>query len=149
MASLTTWKPTRNLFGIHKEMDRIFDNFLGDWNFPRRTVHRNWLPPVDILDTDDHVEIRAEVPGLSEKDVHVSITDNVLTLRGEKKQESEVKDGGYHRVERSYGRFQRSFTLPSNLQTDKVKATFKNGVLAILVPKTEQAKPKEIPISIE
>lgn len=149
MASLTTWKPMRGLFETHKEMDRIFDSFFRRGTVFDRLTHSNWLPPVDVLDTEDYVEIRAEVPGLSEKDVHVSIADDVLTLKGEKKHESEEKDGNYHRLERSYGHFQRSFALPKNLEAEQVKAMFKNGVLTISIPKTEQSKPKEIPISTE
>ena len=106
----------------------------------------NWAPPVDVVDADDHVEFRAEVPGLSEDDVHVSVTENVLTIKGEKKSESEDKDSGYHLVERSYGQFQRSFSLPRNLRTDDIDASFTRGVLTISVPKTKKEEAKEIPI---
>ena len=149
MTTLATWKPARELFDIHREVNRVFGNFLGRRGTPRVAVRRNWLPPVDIVDADDRVEIRVEVQGLSEEDINVSITENVLTLKGEKKNESDGKAGDYRRVERGYGQFQRSFTLPGNLQTDQTKAGFKNGVLTISVPKTEQAQPKEIPISTE
>ncbi|MYE89174.1 Hsp20/alpha crystallin family protein, partial [Candidatus Poribacteria bacterium] len=101
------------------------------------------------LEADEHVEIRAEIPGLSEKDVQVSVTDDVLTLKGEKTQESEDKDQKYHRVERSYGRFQRSFTLPANLDPEDIKAKFTNGVLTVSIPKVKEVEPKEVQISVE
>ncbi len=145
MTSLATWRPIQDL----NEMDRFFD----DWHRPARyrAEHGSldWLPAVDILEADDHVEIRAEIPGLSETDVHVSVTDDVLTLKGEKKHESEEKAPKYHRVERSYGRFQRSFTLPSNLNPEDIKAKFTNGVLTVSIPKVEKVKPKEIQVRVE
>lgn len=151
MMSLTLRRPKRHLFDIYDGMDRIFDDFFGRWPAFLRAESRDWdwRPPVDISETDDNVEIRAEIPGLSEKDVSVSVTDNVLTLKGEKKHESEVNEENYHRVERAYGHFHRSFTLPANLQTDNAKATFKDGVLTLSIPKAEEVKPKEIKISVE
>lgn len=149
MTSIATWKPTRGLFSTHSDIDRIFDGLFGKWDFPRLATHSAWAPPVDVVDAEDHVEFRAEVPGLSEDDVHVSVTQNVLTLKGEKKHESEEQNGNYHRVERRYGRFQRSFNLPRNLRTDDVSASFKSGILTISVPKAEEAQPKQIPISTE
>ena len=102
----------------------------------------DWMPVVDILEANEHVEIRAEIPGLSEKDVQVSVTDDVLTLKGEKTQASEENDQKYHRVERSYGRFQRSFTLPANLNPEDIKAKFMNGVLTVSIPKAKEVQPK-------
>ncbi len=155
MTSLTRWRPRRNLLDIHRGMDRVFDDIFRpfeDFFSParyREWNNRDWLPAVDVLEADDHVEIRAEVPGLSEKDVHVSVTDNVLTLKGEKTQETSENGENYHRVERSYGSFQRSFTLPRNLQAENTVASFKNGVLTVSIPKVEEVKPKEIQISVE
>lgn len=148
MTSLTTWRPTRNLFTLHNDMGRVFDDFFRPARHRAENHRWDWLPAVDVLEADNHIEIRAEVPGLSEKDIHVSVTDDVLTVRGKKRHESEDKENRYHRVERSYGRFERSFTLPKNLNTDDIKAAFKAGVLTVSVPKAEQAKPKEIPISV-
>ena len=149
MTTLTIWKPARGLSDIHREVNHLFDNLWGSRGLPRVAVRQNWAPPVDIVNVNDRVEIRVEVPGLSEDDINVSITENVLTLKGEKKYESDENAGEYRRVERKYGKFQRSFTLPGNLQTDQTEAGFKNGVLTISVPKTEQAQPKEIPITTE
>ena len=141
----------RNLSSIYNRMDRMFDDFFGGRPAILRaeTKDWDWSPPVDISESGSHVEIRAEVPGLSQDDVSVSVTENVLTFKGEKKQESEGKDETAHRVERAYGRFHRSFTLPKSLQTDGAKASFKDGVLTLSIPKVEQPKPKEIQISVE
>lgn len=141
----------RNLSSIYNRMDRIFDDFFGGRSVFLRpeTGDWDWSPAVDISETDNHVEIRAEVPGLSKEDVSIALTENILTLKGEKKQESDVKDETVHRVERAYGRFHRAFTLPKSLQTEEAKATFKDGVLTLFIPKVEQHKPKEIQISVE
>lgn len=149
MTSLATWKPLQDIFSTRREIDRIFDSFFGNHGVLRSRSDSNWAPPVDVVDADDHVEFRAEVPGLSEDNVHVSVTENVLTIKGEKKIESEDKDSGYHLVERSYGQFQRSFGLPRNLRTDDIDASFTKGVLTISVPKTKKEEAKEIPIRTE
>lgn len=149
MTSLTTWKPLQDIFSTRRDIDRIFDNFFGNHGVSHSRTDSAWAPPVDVVDAEDHVEFHAEVPGLSEDDVHVSVTENVLTIKGEKKSESEDKNTGYHLVERNYGQFQRSFSLPKNLRTDDIDASFKNGVLSISVPKTKKEEAKEIPIRTE
>ena len=149
MTSLTTWKPLQDIFSTRREIDRIFDSFFGNHGVSRSTRDSTWAPLVDVVDSDDHVEFRAEVPGLSEDDVQVSVTENVLTIKGEKKSESEDKNAGYRLVERSYGQFQRSFNLPKNLRTEDVDASFKRGVLTISVPKSRKEAAKEIPIRTE
>ena len=146
--AITRWRPFRDLISIQDEMNRLFDDFF------ERPVTRPewtggvWCPCVDMSETKDNVIIKTEIPGISKDDVKVSVQDNVLTLSGEKKQEKE-KDANYHRIERSYGSFSRSFTLPTSVQPDKVKANYKDGVLNITLPKSEEVKPKEIPISVE
>jgi HSP20 family protein len=145
--ALTTWKPMSDLFDIHNEMSRVFDDFFG--RTPRRGSGGEWVPAVDISETPEEIFLRAEIPGASEKDVNVSVTDNVLTLKGEKRQESAAKGENYHRVERTYGAFQRSFSLPRNLKTENTTATFKNGVLTVCIPKAEEVKPKEIRVSVD
>jgi HSP20 family protein len=102
-----------------------------------------------VSETKDNLVINTEIPGMSKDDVNVSVKDNVLTLSGEKKQEKEEKDADYHRIERSYGSFSRSFTLPTSVQPDKVKAAYKDGILRITLPKSEEVKPKQIPITVE
>lgn len=148
MRSLAT-RPIQDLFSIHNEMSRFFDNWHRPTRYRAEGENLDWMPVVDILEASEHVEIRAEIPGLSEKDVQVSVTDDVLTLKGEKAQESEENDQKYHRVERSYGRFQRSFTLPANLDPEDIKAKFTNGVLTVAIPKAKEVQPKEIQISVE
>ena len=149
MTSLTTWKPLQDIFSTRREIDSIFDNFFGSHGVSRSTKNSAWTPLVDVVDSDDHVEFHAEVPGLSEDDVQVSVTENVLTIKGEKKSESEDKNAGYRLVERSYGQFQRSFSLPKNLRTEDIDASFKRGVLIISVPKSRKEEAKEIPIRTE
>jgi len=133
---------------MRKEMDRLFENFFS--TRPRRTglLEGTWQPSVDVSETDDEIIVKAELPGLTHDDINISLTDNVLTIKGEKKQEKEDKGENYHRVERSYGNFQRTFTLPSSVQSENTKATFKDGILTINIPKTEEAKPKEIKINV-
>jgi HSP20 family protein len=130
-------------------MSRLFDNWYKPARYRAEGESLDWVPVVDILEADEHVEIRAEIPGLSEKEVQVSVTDDVLTLKGEKTQESEDKDQKYHRVERSYGHFQRSFTLPAHLDPKDIKAKFTHGVLTVSIPKVKDAEPKEIQIGVE
>ena len=139
-------RPTSDLLDIRGEMSRVFDDFFV--RRPSLRVLRNvgWSPNIDIADTDEEITLKAELPGMTKEDVDVSITDNILTLRGEKKQEQETKKENYHRIERSYGSFQRIFTLPKSIQSDKIKANFKDGILNINIPKAEEVKPKQIAI---
>ncbi len=127
--------------------DRVFQDRLDpDW----RSLGNNWVPAVDVEETENEYVFKAEMPGIKKDDVKISILDNVLTLTGEKRtvEEKTDKEKKYHRVERSYGTFQRSFALSSPIKADKISATYKDGILEIQVPKTEEAKPKEIDIQI-
>ena len=147
MNYLTTRRPMRNLFGFHNEMGRIFGDLLGSDENGTDTENTAWMPTVDISETENGFEIRAELPGVSESDVNVSVTDNRLTIKGEKHQAEETDGKNYHRVERRYGSFQRNFTLPKHVDTDGIKAGFADGVLTLEIPKAEAAKPTEIPIT--
>ena len=148
--SLIRWRPTRDLLSIRDEVNRLFDNFFTGLPERRRgLLEGEWAPSVDIAETDNEVVVTAELPGVKQDDVDITITDDVLTLKGEKKEEKEVKEKNYHRIERSYGSFQRSVSLPAGVQADKAKATYKDGVLHITVPKAEEAKPKQIKINVE
>ncbi len=131
------------------QIDREMDRFLNDL-FGRGVVRfsERWMPNVDVTETKDEVVVRAEVPGMNKEDISITLQDGVLTLRGEKKQETTEKEASIHRVERNYGSFVRSFTLPTLVQADKVKAGYKDGVLTITLPKAEEAMPKEITISV-
>ena len=148
MTYLTTRRPMKNLFSLHNEMGRIFGDLFDSDENGTDTEKTAWIPTVDVSETENGFEIRAELPGVSENDVNISVTDNRLTIKGEKRQEAETDGKNYHRVERRYGTFQRSFTLPRNVETDTIKAQFTDGVLTLEIPKAEAAKPTEIPITV-
>ena len=148
MTYLTTRRPMRNLFSFPDEMGRIFGDLFAPHEDGTDTEETSWIPTVDISETENGYEIRAELPGVSENDVNVAVTDNLLTVKGEKRQEAETEGKNYHRVERRYGSFQRSFTLPRHIETDAINAEFKAGVLTLGIPKAEAAKPTEIPIKV-
>jgi HSP20 family protein len=147
--AITRWRPFRDMVSIQDEMNKLFDDFFGRPLVRPGWTEGVWSPSVDVSEDKDNVIIKAEMPGVSKDDVKISVQDNVLTLKGEKKQEKEEKDKNYHRIERSYGSFCRSFQLPTTVKTDKIKASYKGGVLSVTLPKTEEVKPKEIPIGIE
>jgi len=131
------------LISLPDEIERFFSDFGLD----TRASDTVWSPSVDLAENDDSYEVKAEIPGMKREDIKVSYRDDVLTLTGEKKQEKENKDKNYHRIERAYGRFERSFWLPKEVKADEIKAQYKNGVLSISIPKAEEVKPKEIEVS--
>jgi HSP20 family protein len=136
---------------VQERMNRIFDEaFRGtsrgsedDW-----ALGGSWAPVVDIFEHEGNLVLKAELPGVDPKDVDVRVENNTLTLRGERKFASEVKREKYHRVERAYGTFSRSFTLPNVVDTDKIKAEYKDGVLQVTLPTREEAKPKQIAVAV-
>jgi len=142
---LTPWRPFRELRPFWKEMDRWWDRFFADKPLTGMFTE-DWFPSVDVSETNDRLIVKAELPGLEGKDINVSISGYVLTIKGEKKKEEEQKDEHYYSCERYSGSFQRSFQLPVTVETDKVEAAFDKGVLKITFPKTEKAKKKEIEI---
>ena len=148
MTYLTTRRPMRNLFNLHNQMEKVFSDLFASHEGETDREETSWMPTVDISETENGFEIRAELPGVSENDVNVSVTDNLLTIKGEKHQAAETDGKNYHRVERRYGSFQRSFTLPRHVETDAIKAEFKDGVLTLGIPKAEAAKPTEVPITV-
>ena len=130
---------------FHRQMDRLFDEFFRDFSLaPFRGVDESWgayVPSIDVKENEKEFQISAELPGMDDKDVEVSITGDVLTIKGEKKLEKEEEeDKGYYRRERAYGSFQRRIQLPAEVDTDKVSAHFKKGVLTVTLPKTEEAQ---------
>lgn len=146
--TIVRWTPFRDMLGIQDEMNRLFNAYLeGSREGSEDAVL--WAPLVDICETDEEITVTSEMPGMKKEDVKISVQDNVLTLKGEKKQEIDEKEKNFHRVERSYGVFERSFSLPSSVQTDKIKASYKDGVLTITLPKSEETKPKEIDIAVK
>ena len=148
--SLMRWRTGRELTTIRDEMNRLFDDFFSGLPERRRELlESEWAPRVDIAETDENVVVTAELPGVNQDNVDITVVNDVLTLKGEKKDEKEIKKENYHRIERSYGSFQRSVSLPTGVQADKAKATYKDGVLSITIPKAEEAKPKSIKINVE
>ncbi len=133
---------------LHRELDRLFDDFTRGFGFPARAAKSLMAPRIDVAETDKEIEVTAELPGLEEKDVEVTLVDDLLTVRGEKKRETEEKGKDYQLVERSYGSFIRQLRLPFDAESHKVSATFKNGVLTVKVvkPKQVQGKSAKIPI---
>jgi HSP20 family protein len=125
-----------------REVDRLFDAFFGA---ERGT--RQWVPPVDLVEADDHFVLKADLPGLSEADVSIEVQDGALTISGERKAEHETQERGWYRIERSFGSFSRSLTLPDGVDTDAISASFEHGVLEVRVPKPEQRKPRRVEIS--
>ena len=141
------WDPFRNVSDIQGEVNRLFDTFLGR-SMTGSPASRAWLPAVDMHETKDDLVLTVEVPGVREKDVTVSITGDLLTIKGERRWDDEAKDRQYLHVERAYGHFERLVQLPMAVQADKVKATYREGVLMITLPKAEELKPRQIKIDI-
>jgi HSP20 family protein len=127
-------------------MDHIFGEFFGRTPSSMAATEAMWSPLVDIHETKDSFLLMAELPGVKQEDVEVSVEGDTLTLKGERKREAEVKEDQYHRIERSYGRFERSILLPSVVDPNRVKATYRDGVLEVQLPKKEEAKPKAVKI---
>jgi len=154
--SLTRWNPARELatwpsdiFSMQRDINRLFDNFFrGDRTPEESTSLSLWTPAVDIEEREDAYSVKVELPGVSKEDVKITLESNTLTIRGDKKQEKEEKGKNYHRVERSYGSFQRSFALPSTVKAEKIDASYKDGILEITLPKAEEAKPKQIEVKV-
>jgi HSP20 family protein len=147
--TLMRWSPLtspRDLIGIQDEVNRLLDNFYG--RSPSRSDGMIFTPTVDIEETAEEFIIRADLPGVQQKDVKVSLMGDTLTIRGERRYDTNQKDGTVHRVERVYGSFERSFTLGAPVSNDKVKATYRDGVLEIRVPKAEEARMKEIEVQV-
>jgi HSP20 family protein len=125
-----------------REIDRVFDAFFGQTDQGRR-----WVPPMDLVEADDHFVLKADLPGLSDGDVSIEVQDGTLTISGERKAEHEQREKGWYRIERSYGSFNRSLTLPDGVDAERIEASFEHGVLEVRIPKPEDRKPRRISIS--
>jgi len=145
---LVPWKPSGELTSLRREMDNLWNRFLGETSLPR-FVSEEWLPAVDISETNDKLLVRAELPGMDVKDVKVTISGDILTIKGEKKQETERKDEHCYCSESYSGSFQRTIRLPAGIKADKIDATFEKGILQIALAKTEETKKKEIEIKVK
>jgi HSP20 family protein len=144
---LTPWRPFGELSSLRREMDRLWENFFGE-RLLTRMWEREWAPSLDVSESKDNFVVKAEVPGIDAKDIDISLTGDVLTIRGEKKQEKEEREEDYHLVETSYGSFSRSVRLPAEVESNKIKASYKNGILNITLPKSEKVKAKEVKIKV-
>jgi HSP20 family protein len=154
--ALTAWRPFSEMARWEREMERMFDDFFGRrlrplWGerwWPARAVDVS-VPAVDLYEEKDEIVAKVELPGLEKDDIEVNISNHLLTIKGEKKKEEEAKEANYYCSERSYGSFSRTVDLPKEVQVDKAQASFKKGVLEIRLPKSEEAKKKEIKITVE
>jgi HSP20 family protein len=149
---LTIWKPFREMVPIdfermRREMDRLWDSFFKRTG--RTEEEGEYLPALDVCETKDQILVKAEVPGVDPKDLDISLSDGILTLKGEKQEHEGEERVSCHLTERSYGAFSRSIQLPASVQSDKINASCKNGVLQIVLPKSEEAKTREIKINIQ
>lgn len=152
---LTTWRPFRGLTPfkefdrMRREMDRLWESFFEGGLRGRTEEIGEWVPSLDLVETKNDLVVKAEVPGMEPNDIDISLSDGVLTIKGEKKQEKEEKEADYHLIERCYGAFTRSLRLPKEVQSDKISASYKDGILKVILPKSEEAKKKEIRIKVE
>jgi len=146
--AIVRWEPLRDLVAAQRDFGRLFREAFGSQLGETELSTRSWAPPVDIYETPDAIVLKADLPGVDPKDVEVRVEDNTLYLKGERKFAKEVNEQNYHRVERSYGSFARSFALPNSISADKVTAEFKDGLLIVTMPKREEAKPKTIKIDV-
>ena len=145
--TLDRWDPFRGMGDIQTEINRLFDDIVGRPG-TMTAGERMWLPTVDVHETKDDIVLSFDIPGVSEKDVQLTITGDLLTVKGERRFERESTENTYHRAERVYGKFERSVQLPTTVQTDKVKATYREGVLEVKLAKAEEVKPRQIKIDL-
>ena len=147
MIAIERWRPFGSVAKWDSEVNRLFDGFFGR---PTGTSsgEQMWAPALDMYETKDDIVLNFELPGVREKDVTLSITGDVLTLKGERAFDRDVKDESYHHVERVFGKFERSVQLPMEVQAEKVQATYRDGMLEVRLPKAEEVKPREIKINI-
>ena len=149
MTTIVRWDPFREMGTLHDRMSRLYDEVWGRGRREDESVTGNWMPSVDVKETKDALEISTELAGIDPKDVEVTVENGVLTLKGSRNFEKAVEGETYHRVERAYGSFERSFTLPTNVESDKINATYHHGVLHLTVPKREEAKPRSVAIKVQ
>jgi HSP20 family protein len=143
MPAVVRFDPFRDITSLRDEMNRLFSRTVGDGV----SSGSAWTPAVDIFDTEEAIVLKAELPGLAAEDIDIEIDDNVLTLKGERRFQETVDEGRFYRLERAYGHFQRSVTLPQGVKADEISADFENGVLSVRVPKADEVKPRKIAIA--
>lgn len=141
MPAVVRWDPYRDITALRDEMNRLFTRSFGD-----ASGGAAWTPAMDVFDHQDAILVTVELPGLSAEDIDIEVDDNVLTLSGERRFDDRVEEGRYYRLERAYGRFQRSLTLPQGVKADQITADFDNGVLHVRVPKADEVRPRKIAV---
>ena len=144
--AIVRWEPLREFTTLQNEMNRLFGTVFDTPTPSNGGTMRRWMPAMDLMETEDHFVLRADLPGLSEEDVNIEVEDRVLTVSGERRSEHEHENEGYHRIERSYGSFSRSLTLPQGIDPGAVAAEFDRGVLEVRIPKPEERKPHRVEI---
>jgi HSP20 family protein len=144
--AIIRWDPFRDLVSLREKMNRLFEDAVTARGEERDMISSTWAPSVDIYETENAIIMNAEVPGIDEKDIEIKIEDNTLIINGERKLEKETSEENYHRIERSYGSFYRSFTIPRQIDQDKINAEHDNGVLRITMPKKPESKPKTVKV---
>jgi len=144
--AIVKWDPFRDLMTLRQRMDTLFDNFFTEREEGKEIISGTWSPSVDIHETENALVLTTEVPGIEEKDIEIEIEGNTLTLKGKREYEKETKKENYHRIERSYGSFCRSFTLPNYVDQDKIEAQHDKGLLKITLPKRPESRPKKVKI---
>ncbi len=148
--AIVRWDPFRDLAEVQERVNRALGDFYGTRGSDDVMRRGAWIPPVDIYEGGNHeMIIKAEMPDIKQEDLDIRVEDNTLTITGEKKIDESVKQDQFHRVERAYGQFSRSFSLPATIDTEKVTADYKNGVLTIKLPMREEAKPKQIQVKVQ
>ncbi|HMJ88695.1 MAG TPA: Hsp20/alpha crystallin family protein [Candidatus Acidoferrum sp.] len=143
------WSPFRHLSVLRDEIDRLFESPLNSLTSDSQQFLGGWLPSIDLYEDRDHLTLKAELPGMKKEDIDIALHGDVLTLSGERKEEEKVEDAQSFRSERFLGKFQRTLTLPMAVAADKVHASYKDGILTVTLPKSEEAKPKQIDVKVE
>ena len=143
MTTITRWNPWRDMLALQERMSRIMDEQGKRDPDPE---YGTWIPPVDLREEESQFVIEMDLPGIKKEDIEINVENNVLTLRGERRFERESEKANFHRIERYYGKFLRTFTLPSLIQAGEIGASFKDGILEVVIPKAEESKPKKISI---
>jgi HSP20 family protein len=152
MVMLTRWNPTTDAANLSRRMERLFDEMLGNGTWrssEERPLRGSWVPAINILEKDSEITITADLPGLKAEDVEVTVDEGTLSIRGERKLEEAAEGETYHRVERLYGSFERTFTLPNSIDVEKIGARFANGEMVLTLPKREESKPRSVKIKVE
>ncbi len=148
MTVLTRWEPVRELASLQDRMNRLFSDSFSPVTSRESLAAGSFVPPVDVYEDEQGIRLKMEVPGIDEKDIDIQLENSLLTVRGERKMESETKEENYHRIERRYGSFTRSFTLPNTVNPEEVKAAYAKGVLTISLGKRAEARPKQIKVNV-